>query len=79
MLLWRGVYAAAVTLSAMHVNLVSGGGLLKAAAARTPGAIAVNRRALLTLTATMAIKLQRYGGSVNQRPLLRVVPTLPHL
>ena len=48
-LLWRGVYAAAVTLPATHVNLIGGGGLLKVAAARTPGAVAVNRPPLLTL------------------------------
>ena len=53
MLLWRqwhGVYAAAETLSTLHVNLISGGGLLKAAAARTPGAVAVSSPPLLTLT-----------------------------
>jgi len=44
------VYAAAVTLPATHVNFISGGGLLKAAVARTPGAVAVNRPPLLTLT-----------------------------
>ena len=62
MLLWRGVYAAAVTLSAMHVNLVSGGGLLKAAAARTPGAIAVNRPAT---TANINVRRRQLNCNVT--------------
>jgi len=70
MLLWHGVYAAAVTLSASHVNLISGGGLLKVAAAWTPGATAVNRPPLLTLTC---------ADGVDRRPLLREVSTPPRL